>query len=191
MDEFKPYERQFTNQDRKIMLATSLKNFRHARGYSQKEVADLLDIKLTTYSGYERGANEPNIETLVRLSFLFGVSVDTLLQRNNMGTKPTVEGNINDYKAQHDEMMEYFKESKQPVVLGLMKMIDGFIKQLEKYKENIPDQSIEDIMSYDIDENKNNESVDKNRNDTSDEKVAEDTIKFLNDVQNSIKKDKK
>lgn len=138
MNPFKPYERQFSNQDRKVLLAASLKNFRRAKGYNQKEVAELLGISTTTYSGYERAASEPDIETLVRISYLFGVSVDVLLQRDFLGTDPTIAGTLKSYKEQHDDMIQYFKDRKQPHVVKLIQMIDKFSKQLEKAKANLP-----------------------------------------------------
>lgn len=139
MNPFKPYERQFTNQDRKILLAASLKHFRRGKGYSQKQVAELLDISTTTYSGYERGSSEPDIETLVRLAYLYGVSTDLLLQKQFLGTHPTPEGTLKSFREQTDEMIEHFTAKKQPSMVKLVKMINGFMDQLEKVKSELPE----------------------------------------------------
>lgn len=162
MNPFKPYERQFTNQDRKILLASSLKHFRRGKGYSQKQVAELLDISIATYSGYERGASEPDIETLVRLAYLYGVSTDLLLQKANLNTDTNPEKVFKTFREQTDEMIEQFTERKQPAMVKLVKMINGFMDQLEKVKEELPEdyddekyytgESEEDIEESDTDE---------------------------------------
>lgn len=163
---FEPYERQFTNQDRKILLANSLKHFRRGKGYNQKQVAELLDISVATYSGYERGASEPDIETLVRLAYLYGVSTDLLLQKSNLNTSTSTEGVFKSFREQTDEMIEHFSEKKQPAMVKLVKMINGFMDQLEKVKDELPDD-YDDEKYYtsdadDIDQNEPN-------GDTSDE----------------------
>ncbi len=140
MNPFKPYERQFTNQDRKILLANSLKHFRRSKGYSQKQVAELLDISIATYSGYERGASEPDIETLVRLAYLYGVSTDLLLQKANLNMTTSNEGVFKSFKEQTDEMIEQFSEKKQPAMVKIVNLINSFMDQLEKVKEELPEE---------------------------------------------------
>ncbi|MEG2814539.1 MAG: helix-turn-helix transcriptional regulator, partial [Oscillospiraceae bacterium] len=46
---------------------------------SQQDVCSVIGIAPQTYSGYENGKHEPTIETLVRLAYLYGVSLDFLL----------------------------------------------------------------------------------------------------------------
>ena len=77
-----PYEGQFDIQTRKQMVAQMLCECRKTMGYQQKEVAEILGISPQTYNGYEKGRNEPPIEILVRLSFLYSIPVDILVQRN-------------------------------------------------------------------------------------------------------------
>ena len=77
-----PYEGQFDTQTRKQMVAQMLCECRKTMGYQQKEVAEILGISPQTYNGYEKGRNEPPIEILVRLSFLYDLPVDILVQRN-------------------------------------------------------------------------------------------------------------
>ena len=49
---------------------------------TQVEVAEVLGVKPATISKYEAGTLEPNIESLKKLSELFGVSVDELLKED-------------------------------------------------------------------------------------------------------------
>ncbi|MEX1187625.1 MAG: LexA family transcriptional regulator [Bacteroidia bacterium] len=57
-----------------------MKFLRKKSGKSQEEVANELDIKRTTLSGYENGSAEPNSENLIRLCDFYSVSVDDVLR---------------------------------------------------------------------------------------------------------------
>lgn len=81
---FHPYELQFTIQRRKQMIAEMIGELRKAKGYQQKEVAEMLGISPQTYNGYETARNEPPVEILVRLSYLYGMPLDVLVQRDRM-----------------------------------------------------------------------------------------------------------
>lgn len=48
-------------------------------GISMKEAARRLSMPYTTYVNYEKGAREPNSETLIVLASFFGVTIDYLL----------------------------------------------------------------------------------------------------------------
>ena len=76
------YKGEFTVEQRKIMTAEALQELRKARKLSQKEVAAHLNIPATTYNTYESGRTEPPIEILVRLSHLYGMPIDIIVQRD-------------------------------------------------------------------------------------------------------------
>lgn len=80
------YNGEFTIEQRKIMTAEALQELRKARKLSQKEVAAHLNIPATTYNTYESGRTEPPIEILVRLSHLYGMPVDIIVQRDRTYT---------------------------------------------------------------------------------------------------------
>lgn len=91
-NDFEPYELQFDNEKRKKMFSETLKELRKSKKLTQKQVAEKLGIKYTTYNGYEKGINEPPMETIVRLTFLFNCSTDIILQKDNLtGTREDVK----------------------------------------------------------------------------------------------------
>ncbi len=57
----------------------TLVQLRKAKNITQKEMADFLLTSQQTYSRYEKGTREPDIETLIKLADYFGVTVDYLL----------------------------------------------------------------------------------------------------------------
>lgn len=57
----------------------NLKHYRHIYRLTQKEIADKLNVAHTTYSNYEMGITEPNLQTLLQIADIFNVSLDALL----------------------------------------------------------------------------------------------------------------
>lgn len=64
---------------RKKEVAQRLSKLRKLNKVTQKDVEDLTGIKQTTLSGYEIGKNEPNLEAIVRLADIYGVTVDHII----------------------------------------------------------------------------------------------------------------
>ena len=64
-------------------LSTRLKELREKYGYSQKEVANNLNISPSIVSGYETGERTPSAEKLLSLSRLYHCSTDYLLGRTS------------------------------------------------------------------------------------------------------------
>ena len=59
-----------------------MKNIRSLRkqvGITQKELAKILGYEQTIVSMWENGTREPNVQTLVELSNIFGCSIDELV----------------------------------------------------------------------------------------------------------------
>ena len=62
------------------LLAKKLKELRKAHCYTQDYVAAALGVVRQTYSHYETGQRTPNPEMLFKLSGLYHISLDDLLQ---------------------------------------------------------------------------------------------------------------
>lgn len=58
-----------------------LKELRKETGYTQKEMAKMLNITQSAYSQYETGLIEPDIKTIINLANIFDISTDMLLER--------------------------------------------------------------------------------------------------------------
>lgn len=69
-----------------IILSERLKQLRNENRLTQQNVADRLGVKLRTYQYYESDTDKshrPDLETLVVLADLYGVSVDYLIGRTD------------------------------------------------------------------------------------------------------------
>ena len=93
-----------------------LKEIRISRKLKVQEVTEYLCCSPSVYSRYESGKREPSIETLLRLSKLFKVSVDELL-----GNEEVVDTSITEDEAmmvqamrQPAKMLWYYSGATKP-----------------------------------------------------------------------------
>ena len=65
------------------MIYENIRNLREDNDKTQKELADYLNVKQTTYSKYELGKINIPVEVFIKLADYYGVSVDYLLEMPN------------------------------------------------------------------------------------------------------------
>ena len=63
----------------KMILSEKIIMLRKKYGWSQEELAERLDISRQSVSKWESGASIPDLERIVSMSQLFGVTTDYLL----------------------------------------------------------------------------------------------------------------
>lgn len=81
------------------MLNDRLKEARRKANLTQKQVAEMTGIATTTYSGYERGASDPDVNTLGKIMVALNTDANFLYQDYNQEeTKksPAPEGTEDD-----------------------------------------------------------------------------------------------
>lgn len=62
-------------------LSSNLKELRIQNGLKQKEIAEKLNLKQQTYSRYENGEREPDIDLLMSIAELYRIPIDVLVGR--------------------------------------------------------------------------------------------------------------
>ena len=67
-----------------IMFSDKLKFLRKHQELTQAEVAKQINIDHTTYCRYEKGVYQPDFDTLKRIAKFFNVSIDYLLENENI-----------------------------------------------------------------------------------------------------------
>ena len=65
-----------------------LRDMREDNDLTQTQVANLLHIKQTTYSGYEIGAHNIPVDALIKLADYYNTSIDYLVGRTNNPAPP-------------------------------------------------------------------------------------------------------
>ena len=69
------------------MVFERLKQLRREKGYTQQKVADMLGVDRRSYCAYERGTNSLNAQTLIKLSKIYGASIDYMLGQSDKRKK--------------------------------------------------------------------------------------------------------
>lgn len=62
------------------LIGENLKLLRKRKKFSQEELANELGLTRSSYSGYENGVAEPNLENLIKFSEFFNISLDKLIK---------------------------------------------------------------------------------------------------------------
>lgn len=81
------------------IFSSNLKNLRLDNDYSQIQISKKLGLSRSTYSNYENGISEPNIDMIIKISKLFNCSIDDLLNNkvytDILTKKPTLSIDLN------------------------------------------------------------------------------------------------
>ena len=93
-------------------LPEKLRLLRIKYGYSQKQVADKIDVSPSVVSGYETGERTPSTEVLLSLSYLYNTSSDYLLGRqvNSPESMISVDGLTDDQISAIINLIESIKK---------------------------------------------------------------------------------
>lgn len=139
-EQLEQYGNLFQVSERKELIGEMLRVLRQASGLTQAEIAKKIDVKPVTYSSYENGTREAPAEIIVRLSILFGVPTDVILQADRLS-----KGNFDAQKQidvmnnQLDELKDIITDRKNeinPQFADMMKaMTDAFSKMGEQFTE--------------------------------------------------------
>ncbi|RLD49866.1 MAG: hypothetical protein DRI94_10215 [Bacteroidetes bacterium] len=62
-------------------IGKNIRKIRMSKKLTQTEFAELFDLKRTAVGSYEEGRAEPKIDTLIKISDYFKLSLDSLLRK--------------------------------------------------------------------------------------------------------------
>ena len=65
-----------------MTIGEQIQELRIQKGMTQERLAEMLEVSRQSVSKWELGQSVPDVEKIIRMSELFGVSTDTLLLRN-------------------------------------------------------------------------------------------------------------
>ena len=110
-----------------------LKECRNDKGLSQKEIAKLLNITQQTYSDYETGRTNPDIDTLLSIAAILGCTTDYLLGRTDDFGNVSVQSLSSETTTSERQVLNEFRaltETDQNLVKEYIK----FLNQKNKTK---------------------------------------------------------
>lgn len=86
-----------------------LQELRMKKGYSQADVARILNVTQQAYSRYERGDHELGYAAIIKLADFFQVSVDYLLGRSDdLGAVP-IQSDTPAFSAEEIELVRLYR----------------------------------------------------------------------------------
>ncbi|MDF2881719.1 MAG: family transcriptional regulator [Clostridiaceae bacterium] len=97
------------------IFSDRLKKLRTDRkGLFQSEIAEVIGVDASAYSKYERGINEPDIETLIKIANYFEVTVDFLVGNDSKSnvSKKALQEYLNDLEKGFINLKKYVNNSK-------------------------------------------------------------------------------
>ena len=90
-------------------FSQNLKKAREQKGLTQKDVAEIIGVAKSTYSLYESGSREPNVQTIKKIADTLNVSADVLLGLEDPQTL-TSHFNFDDFTPEELIKIEEFAE---------------------------------------------------------------------------------
>ena len=91
------------------------RELRKKNHYSQKKIADILDVSRSAVSMWEIGKSQPDTEMMAAIAKLFGVSTDSLLGVDTQ--PPTIDEQLSEIDfALYGEVKELTDEQKQDIL---------------------------------------------------------------------------
>lgn len=69
------------NDSMPLSLGEKILILRRRKGFSRKQLADIIGVTVSTIANYENGVTIPDMDKVTKLSEMFGVSLDMLLLR--------------------------------------------------------------------------------------------------------------
>ena len=74
-------KRKSVKNKKMIKIGKKLKELRKVEGYTQKQLADKLNLGRVNYTRYETDASRPDYETLILIADFYDISLDELFDR--------------------------------------------------------------------------------------------------------------
>lgn len=117
-----------------MYLHKKIRKLRKEKGYSQQQLADLLDIHLTHINRLENDHSQPSIEIIKKIINIFEVSADFLLDDNNDSFEIEIE---NRNLAEKIRLIDKLEEKDQE---ALIQVIDSMLTK-QKMKDLLSQQT--------------------------------------------------
>lgn len=114
-----------------------LRELRKARGLTQTEMAKLIDVKTSTYSGYELGKSEPSMLVFTKLMSVLEIDPDYLFQDE--------VASFSANRADPDEM-EMIKKYRQLDLLGQEAVKSVLEREYKRRQEFLEGQNIVSVV---------------------------------------------
>lgn len=99
-----------------------ISSLRHEKGFTQKELAEKLNVTDKAVSKWERDVSLPDINTIPKLAEIFGLSIEELIKSNS-------QNNIKNRKWKMDYLIDLILKAI-PMALGVCVVVTSILDEL-------------------------------------------------------------
>lgn len=111
-----------------MSVSDKIKLVRQAKGFTQEDVAEKLGMSSNAYGDIERGASDPKLSKLQKISDILGIHLSELL---NLNEKTTLSINFNKQGRHYNVYMSSDSESeKLRTVIESQKTEIAYLKEI-------------------------------------------------------------
>lgn len=123
------------------MTLNRIQELRKKFKMQQSELAAIIGVTDKSISSYETGKTNPTLESISKLADFFGVTVDYLLGRDDIGTDIKVIEKQVDLPADEQELLDYYRScsstgKKYILSKAMICSIEGLPDQEQKSSDN-------------------------------------------------------
>ena len=130
-----------------MIKLTRITDLRYDNDLTQREIADFLNIKRSTYSKWECGINEFPIGIIIKLSIYYDVSIDYLTNLSNIRGKANRDINIDNINKKITAIRKEHNNTQKEVSTYL-KITQKTYSDYELGKYKIPTSMIINIAKF-------------------------------------------
>lgn len=184
-----------------MSFSENLMRLRKQKGLSQEELANEIDVSRQTVSKWELGSTTPEMDKLVQMSNFFGVSVDDLVNGddvtskvNNTNVKENVE---NKYETQNTEETKSKKERAKNrfYAIGIVSVISIIlailiillVRELTREKNETNTTMIENVAQSNFNNNVENTAEKNTKNEVKNNVISSAENKIEERSENKTK----
>lgn len=144
-----------------VYLHKNIKIIRRKIGLTQAEIASHCGVTQNTWSNYENGVSEPDLKTLIKISYILNINIDDLIRLNfnnvdvisekyalkkHQNVDPIVDPIVDPtakFKRQYTEINGPEKVLNEPsnvitwALMGQLKLMDGKLDQIRLLAEKV------------------------------------------------------
>lgn len=122
----------YDNNERKELTARKITELRKENGLTQKEVSEKIGVTQQSYNSYEKGRTAPTIEILVRLSYLYEVPIDIIVDKGKLNKDEEEQRKILEGYGKEIEVLKKQVETANPENKEkIKKFIEGMEQMLK------------------------------------------------------------
>lgn len=102
-------------------IARNILFYRKKKHWTQKQLAEKLNIKNSAISNWEKELNSPDIETLFEMCDLFGISISEMYgvgSNTNDLLSPDEKNLLDDYRSLNDQGQELVRQQMELIVIS-------------------------------------------------------------------------